>query len=210
MVCKSAYQRLARPVTKEWLEDHYLSKNLDCTQIGRLVNRDPKSVWNWLKDFGIPTRARGYAAPNGFKKGHVSPTAGQHRPESVKEALRRARKASPTLPHLNGSIHYLKGKRGAETPNWKGGCTPERQGFYSSREWKDAVIVVWQRDNAICCRCSLDSRILRREHIQFAIHHIESFTVKEKRADPSNLVLLCRQCHLWVHSKVNVRKEFLK
>lgn len=31
----------------------------------------------------------------------------------------------------------------------------------------------------------------------------------ELRAVPSNLALLCRPCHLWVHSRQNVNREFL-
>src|SRR5574341_544494 len=57
--CKSEFQRLAKPVTKEWLIQKYSVERLDCTQISKMVDRDSKSVWNWLKDFGIPTRPRG-------------------------------------------------------------------------------------------------------------------------------------------------------
>lgn len=58
-ICKALYQKLAKPVTRDWLEDQYIGKHLACAQIAKLVQRDPKSVWYWLKDFGIPTRPRG-------------------------------------------------------------------------------------------------------------------------------------------------------
>jgi len=209
--CKAQYQKLAKPVDREWLEDHYIRQGLDCAQIGRMVNRDTKSVWNWLKDFGIPTRPRGgMIALRAWQKCHSPAHTGHHHSEAVKQKLREARKVHPNLPHLEGGVHYLKGKRGAETPNWKGGCTPERQAFYSSLEWKALVIAVWHRDNAICQRCRLDHRIINCENVKFAIHHIESFADKEKRADLDNLVLLCRQCHLWVHSRANINKELIK
>ena len=34
---------------------------------------------------------------------------------------------------LSGEQNAMYGKRGTEVPSWKGGCTPERQAFYSSR-----------------------------------------------------------------------------
>lgn len=211
--CRSEFARRKKPeiATKEWLWQKYIEEKLTANEIAKLVDRNPKRVWEWLQEFGIPTRSRGAASSSGcFKKGNISPTTGQHRPEYVKQRLREARKLSPNLPHLLGEVHYLKGKRGAETPNWKGGCTPERQAFYSSSEWKAVVVIVWKRDNATCQRCGLDHRIVNREEVKFAIHHIESFAVREKRSDPDNLVLLCRPCHLWVHSRANISKEFMK
>jgi hypothetical protein len=43
----------------------------------------------------------------------------------------------------------MYGKRGPESPSWKGGSTPERQSLYSSLEWTDAVETVWQRDRGL-------------------------------------------------------------
>lgn len=37
-----------------------------------------------------------------------------------------------------------------------------------------------------------------------------SFAVRELRAVVDNLVLLCRLCHLWVHSNANTQKLYLK
>lgn len=60
--CKSESQRRAKPVTREWLRQKYMTEGLDCVQIGKLVSRDPKSVWRWMRDFKIPTRKRGSMA----------------------------------------------------------------------------------------------------------------------------------------------------
>lgn len=206
--CKSEYQRTFKPVSKEWLFDHYINKGMDTTQIAYMVNRDPKSVWNWLKDFDIPTRPRGgKTSPGSFKKGNISPTTGTHRPEYIKEILREVRKQNPTLPHLIGKPHYLKGKRGSETPNWKGGCTPERQKIYGSLKWKKRVVEVWSRDNATCQKCGMHKGTNR--DVKFDIHHIKPFYSKESRTDINNLILLCSPCHYWVHSNANTEKEFI-
>lgn len=113
------------------------------------------------------------------------------------------------MPYLlaDGS-HAMKGRTGANHPSWKGGVTPERQAFYASPEWREACCAVWHRADAQCERCTAD----HRDHSQrgsFHVHHIVSFAVRELRASVSNLALLCRDCHLFVHSKKNVTGEFL-
>lgn len=96
---------------------------------------------------------------------------------------------------------------GKNNPNWKGGITKERQSFYATRKWKKAVRMVWQRDNATCRLCGTKKS---DTELKFHIHHIVSFKVSELRADVDNLILLCRDCHVWVHSKDNVKKCFIK
>jgi 5-methylcytosine-specific restriction endonuclease McrA len=98
-------------------------------------------------------------------------------------------------------------KRGELNPRWLGGVTPERQSFYTSKEWKAACSFVWKRDHATCRRCGIHRD--ESKDIPFHIHHIVSFADKNLRADPSNLVLLCETCHQFVHSKRNTKNEFL-
>jgi hypothetical protein len=107
---------------------------------------------------------------------------------------------------VSGEENGMYGRTGEENPNWKGGVTPERQAFYSSQEWADACQTVWQRDDATCQRCNVQRGEYGEE---FHIHHIVSFSVEELRDDPSNLVLLCEECHQWVHSAENTEDEFL-
>lgn len=106
---------------------------------------------------------------------------------------------------LAGEKNGMFGKRGADVPNWKGGVTADRQAFYSSLEWKQVSRLIWQRDRATCQRCGTPAKVRGRFHI----HHIVSFAVRELRADPENLVLLCGPCHRWVHSKANTDLAFI-
>jgi len=106
----------------------------------------------------------------------------------------------------SGPANAMYGRVGRDNPNWRGGVSPERQAFYSSREWASAVILVWQRDEAICQRCGKQAK----KHGEFHIHHIVSFAAEELRCEPDNLVLLCPSCHHWVHSKANVDNAFIK
>jgi hypothetical protein len=204
--CKAEYQRTLKPVTKEWLIDHYVNQNLDCTQISYIVKRDPKSVWNWLKDFNIETRNRGDNYKNNLTPGR--PVGYKHKLET-KIKMREIAIADKRVPFNPQVGPYCKGKKGADTTNWKGGITPERQAFYSSIEWSNAVKEIWKRDNAICQKCKKSYKI-KEKRIPFHIHHITSFKIKELRTDVNNLILLCKDCHLWVHSKLNKNKEFIK
>lgn len=192
--------------TREWLNQKYVVEELDCVQIGRIANKDPKTIWYWLKKFDIETRPRGTNYEKNLNKGR--PHGWHHTKEAI-EKVRKATVESGRVPYLRNGVHHLKGKRGADTPTWKGGVTPERQAFYSSEEWKKAVVIVWKRDNAMCQKCSLDFRKVDRKSMRFHVHHIRSFAIKELRADPNNLALLCEDCHRFVHSKKNINNEFL-
>lgn len=203
MDCKAAWQREQKPVNKEWLHQKYIVEGLDCTQISKIVNRNPKQVWQWLKGYEIPTRKRGTTGNEKYSKGHK----GFKHTDETKEKIRQARLKDGHVPYLRNGVHHLKGKKGADTPNWKGGITAERQATYGSEEWKQASKTVWERDNATCQRCGLYHNLNR--DVSFDIHHIVSFAVVEKRCDPSNLVLLCEPCHYWVHSSKNINKEFI-
>ena len=208
-MCKGEFQKTAKPVTKEWLFEHYVTMGLDTTKIGHLVKRDPKSVWNWLKDFGIPIRRRGFGGPkeNLFQKGMTSSFKGKKHSEKTKKLLSDLAKADGRVPFDPNVGPPFKGKRGAETPNWRGGITPERQAFYSSQEWAKIVPLVWKRDCATCQRCGKKNK--KGERFTFDIHHIVGFQVVSLRAVLSNLVLLCEHCHYWVHSNANANREFI-
>lgn len=89
--------------------------------------------------------------------------------------------------------------------NWKGGISPERQKFYNSVEWKNLCSTIYRKQNATCQRCGK----VKKHGDVFHIHHIISFKNKEYRMNESNLVLLCKKCHNFIHSSKNINKEFL-
>ena len=120
---------------------------------------------------------------------------------------RRSIKEAREVKHwgLIGEANGMYGRVGEDNPHWQGGITPERQALYASREWAKAVAKVWKRDNATCQRC----RELKSVGAQFHIHHIKGFACVELRAYTPNLVLLCKECHNFIHSKANAEGEFI-
>lgn len=195
---------------KEWLFIEYVTKKRTCNDIAKELFKDPKTIWSWLKKHNIPTRSRGGDSSSGsFKKGTNLWKGKKHKPET-KEKIRQARLKDGHVPYLNkDGVHWLKGVKGKGHPSYKGGLTPERQSFYSSEIWSLAVKNVWERDNAICQNCGKNHNT-EKNRGNFHIHHIISFQIPEFRAELSNLVLLCKECHLWVHSKKNINKKFIK
>lgn len=195
--------------TAEWLRDQYETQGRDCVQIARELKIDPKTAWEWVRAAGIETRKRGFGHPaNLYVKGQLSGFAGRkHSAESLKR-IDRATRSRGGVPYLKNGVHWLKGRTGDVNPHWKGGITPERQTFYRSVEWKSCVKAVWARDNAICRRCCLDYRTVDRS-LRFDLHHVDSFAIVERRADPDNILLLCADCHDWTHSRQNITRQFL-
>jgi hypothetical protein len=198
---------IPRPTADE-LRNLYIAQKKGCPEIARLFERDPTTIRNWLVEAGIPTRSRGSDSRQHFKAGHQMRAGIRH----TEESRRKIGEASKgRKPYLRDGEHWLHTVSADQNPNWKGGVTPERQEFYRSQEWKAASRIVWTRANGCCERCGLDWRTVDRKTTPtFHIHHIASFAVKELRAEPTNLALLCRPCHLFVHSKANITREYLQ
>ena len=207
-LCKGLWQAKQHPVSDDWLIQKYVSEGLDCVQIGKIVGRDAKSVWTWLKTAGIPTRPRGSDKRQHFVKGQKNPFEGRKHTDETKRRLREIALADGRVPFDPAVGSYMKGRKGALATNWKGGITAERQAFYANEEWREAVKFVWKRADAKCERCGRHHNTATRRGT-FDIHHVVSFAVRELRASTSNLVLLCDECHSFVHSKKNVNREFL-
>ncbi len=206
--CRGAHQAAHKPVSREWLVEHYTGKELDCAQIGKIVNRDPKSVWSWLKFYGIETRKRGYASSAfAFAKGGESKFKGRKHSESTRLAMSAIAKANGRVPYDPAVGPYCRGRFGSDHPGWKGGVTPERQALYSSKAWAACIAFVWSKSESKCERCG---KVAEKRSRSFHIHHVIPFEHEPTRADVTNLVLLCVKCHMHVHSKKNTTGELIK
>lgn len=209
--CKGDWQRIQREqlgFTKDWLIEEYVKKGRSANDIAREIGRDSKRVWEWIRDYGIDTRDRGHNYKENLLMDGSTMLGKKHSAET-REKIRLAAIADGRLPWGKGNEPYWKGKKGPMHPGYKGGMTPERQAVYSSREWVEAVKKVWHRDNATCQHCGKHHNAASNRGT-FHIHHIVSFQVRELRTEVSNLVLLCKDCHKFVHSKANTGNIFIK
>ena len=137
---------------------------------------------------------------------------GKPRSEETKKKLsefRIGKLASPETKKKMSLAH--KGKNtgkdnywfGKQSPNWKGGVTPDRQKLYGTIEWKELVRFIFKRDGYICKRCGKSGGILHA-------HHIKSWAeCSEDRSNTDNLITVCKKCHYWIHSKKNIKKDFI-
>lgn len=206
--CKAAWQRTQKPVDRDWLHEKYVVEGRSANEIGRIVGRDSKRVWQWLRDLGIPTRPRGRDSSNHFRVGGPNPFQGRKHSAETRKRMSDRAKAEGRVPYDPKVGSYMKGRKGPQVPSWKGGITPERQAFYSTPEWKAAAKEVWSRDDATCQRCGRRNK--GSERFAFDVHHVVSFACVRLRADVNNLVLLCEACHYWVHSSENAARLFIK
>lgn len=207
--CKAKWQKEQKPIDEKWLHEKYIVEKLSTYDIAKIIRRNPKRVYEWLKSYSIPTRQRGEnlkGEDNYMKRPNVgSPFKGKKHTKEVRKIL--SEKAKKPRPYLRGKKNGMYGRREELNPNWKGGGSPERQSFYSSCKWANLVRSIWERDKASCQRCG--RKKIKNE--EFHIHHIKSFTeYPELRFMFNNCVLLCNECHQWVHSKENKEKCFLK
>ena len=194
---------------REWLLAEYEQKKRTANDIAKHEGRDAKTIWSWLKKFEIATRPRGGSSSSGsFAVGHKLGVGRKHTKET-RDKIRRIALMDGRVPWGKGNLPYWKGVTGSDHPAYKGGFTPERQAVYSSPEWATAVKTVWARDNATCQKCGAKHNT-ETNRGSFHIHHLKSFQVAELRTEPSNLVLLCKQCHLFVHSSKNTTKQFIR
>lgn len=209
LLCKADWQRTQKPVNREWLYQKYVIERLGTYEIAKLVDRNPKRVYEWLLDYGIKTRTKREAVVEMNKRESIRKKRAESSAKRViSDETRRKQsesKAGVPRPNLRGEKNGMFGRTGEKSPSWKGGKTPKRQQVYSSKEWKDATRIVRKRDGNTCAKCAK-----RHTRTSLHIHHIRSFsTYSELRCDPNNLVLLCEKCHKWVHSKKNINKEFI-
>lgn len=204
--CKASWQSsqwASRRPSPEWLREAYWVKKMDCVQIGKDLGQDPKTIWLWLRNAGIETRKRGTTGNHRFVKRPY--WKGRKLPKRMRQRLSEWHKQNGRCPAFINGVHWLKHYKGRKPASWRGGVTAERQAFYSTPAWKKAASEVWARDRKRCRRCG--AKHSGKE--PFDIHHIAPFSVKHLRCELTNLILVCEQCHYWIHSKENRRKKFI-
>ena len=193
----------------DWLRQKYLVESLSTYDIGKIVHRDPKRVYEKLKDFGIPTRPRGQnlreTDDNYMRRpGVTNPFAGRSHSAATRRIL--SEKASRPKPYLRGSRNGMFGRNGERSPRWRGGIAPERQAAYSRADGRAFLAAVLERDDRTCARCGRKPTLPRGIHV----HHLADWNEHPLvRLDPDYAICLCSPCHGFVRSRANVNREFI-
>lgn len=191
-------------LNERWLRTKYLVEGLSTYQIAAIVDRNPKRIYEKLRDFGIKTRSRAETLKNNswWALGKY-PRHGWKHSQKTKNILRN--KALGRIG-LIGDKNPMFGRNGSLSARWKGGTTPERQSLYSKQEWKNIIKFIYARDDYKCKRCGTGHTKNNKLHA----HHVKSWAEhKDLRSDPDNLITVCDECHYWIHSKNNIKKEFI-
>lgn len=105
-----------------------------------------------------------------------------------------------------GANNPMYGKTGEQNPRYVDGRSPERQRLYAQGEGRAFLRAILARDKYQCIRCGAPKNGRKSLHV----HHKKAWAGNpELRFVESNAVTLCQPCHSWVHSKQNVRAEYL-
>lgn len=110
-------------ITKEFINSKYVEEKKSLREIGKLINKSPKQISRYLKDFGIKARP--------FSTKGLKPRLGAILSEETKDKIRQkhfGKKLSPE--HRAKVIKTLRyGLKGKDSPSWKGGRVISNEGY---------------------------------------------------------------------------------
>lgn len=88
-----------------------------------------------------------------------------------------------------GCLRGRHERMGKNSPNWKGGITPESKVVRSSAKYSEWRTQVFERDEYTCQKCGQRGGVLNA-------HHIEGFNNNpELRTEVLNGITFCADCH---------------
>jgi len=150
------------------------------------ISRQGKKHWNWQG--GKPKCLVCNKIVSGY--GYERCSKHRHASEETKEKFRKSMIGKPPLKHNSGCDCFRCDKKvGEKNHNWKGGITPEVMRIRRSKEYKQWVNTVFQRDQYTCQAC-------KKRGGDLHAHHIKRFAdYPDLRFELSNGQTLCVPCH---------------
>ena len=180
------------------------------------ISKSHKGIVSWNKG-----KKRWWASPSEFKKGHKmskkvrakisEKLKGIKRSEETKKKMGLARSkmrhSSETkkLISKNNARHWKNKTRpdisGENSSLWKGGKSFEPYGLEFNKDLKEQIR---KRDNYTCKECGTTEKQLK---YKLHCHHID---YNKKNNNTTNLISLCRKCHIKTNFKRKNWIEYFK
>ena len=158
--------------------------------------RKPKSYWNkdWLYNEYI----------NKEKPAHLIAKEQNSTENNILYFLKKLNISTRTMKEIRAKKYWgavgkdnpMYGQTGKLNPNWNGGHSPERQSKYAKYFWKELAKFILKRDNYKCQKCGIE----HKNQNKLIVHHKKPWAkYPELRFEPSNLMVLCEECHKILH-----------
>ena len=124
-----------------------------------------------------------------------------HSPETI-NLISKIRKENG---YSKGKNNPFYGKKGKDSPGWRGGVSSTKVLFYSSPEWLEKRLCVMERDGFSCLLCGESAKT---KHSFLNVHHIIPLSINwDLKLFNENLITLCVKCHKTTFGK---EADFIK
>lgn len=191
---------------KDWLEEQYLTKQRTYEDIGNEIGVTKYGVYHAMQRYGI--KARNHSSQHlqlndkeWLRKMYVNELLSTKQIADLIGATVGA--VGSSLIHMGIKLRSAKegwhtrfpdGRHDKDTPNWRGGISPENMRIRSSQEYKLWRKAVFERDNYTCRFCG--ARNGNGKTIILHADHIKPFAFfPELQFDIGNGRTLCIDCH---------------
>jgi hypothetical protein len=194
---------------KEWLEEHYIDKNLSLRSIGKLIPCSSIVIRRRLDKFGIPIKPK-HITYGDIKypprNGENSPTwkGGKHKCSDCNIEL--GYRSNKTVRCKECAAKHYRGKNHHSWKPDEEKTVPINNNIRHSADYRDWRNMVFIRDSYKCQICGVNNNNLKA-------HHLDGFSVApNRRFDVANGVTLCNDHHIQFHKEYgfggNTKEQF--
>ncbi len=170
-------------VTREALLQLYIEERKSLSEIGKIFGKNPKTISNYLKKFGIKARP--------FSTKGLKTTLGRHHSEETKKILREQKFGKKlSKEHRNKVIKTLHNGKREDNPNWKGGKYLDDWGYIKVKVDKG-----YKSEHRLVVEKNIGRKLTKQE----AIHHINGIK-EDNRIE--NLRIMNPSEHQKLHRKL--------